>query len=139
MLRVLVTAGDTVEVEQPVLELETDKATIEVPSSVAGKVTDVKVKAGDKVKVGQVIFVVEGDAAGAAPVRRAADDTPAAATRAASARRDADDEHRAAGRDAGLRRRSGTTGDAEAANADGEVESPRPLSPWRRPSQRTRP
>src|SRR4051794_10460550 len=59
VLRVLVKAGDTVTVEQAVLELETDKATIEVPSSVAGTVTDVKVKPGEKVKVGQVILVLE--------------------------------------------------------------------------------
>ncbi len=56
VLRVLVKAGDTLVKEQPVLELETDKATIEVPSSVAGTVTAIKVKAGDKVKVGQAIF-----------------------------------------------------------------------------------
>ena len=42
--------------DQPILELETDKATIEVPSSVAGTVTEVKVKPGDKVKVGQVVL-----------------------------------------------------------------------------------
>jgi pyruvate dehydrogenase E2 component (dihydrolipoamide acetyltransferase) len=62
VLRVLVAPGDMVEAEQPVLELETDKATVEVPSSVAGKVTDVRVKAGDRVTVGQVVFLVEGDA-----------------------------------------------------------------------------
>src|SRR5262249_11984844 len=44
--------------DQPVLELETDKATIEVPSSVAGTVGEVRVKQGDKVKVGQVILTV---------------------------------------------------------------------------------
>src|SRR5437764_330097 len=59
VLRVLVNAGDTLTKDQPVLELETDKATIEVPSSVAGKITEVKVKAGDKVKVGQSILIVE--------------------------------------------------------------------------------
>ena len=42
VVRVLVAAGDTVKVDQAVLELETDKATIEVPSSVAGKVTEVR-------------------------------------------------------------------------------------------------
>jgi len=51
VLRILVKPGDTVVKDQPVLELETDKATIEVPSSVAGRVTDIKVKPGDKVKV----------------------------------------------------------------------------------------
>src|SRR5262249_960314 len=51
---------DVLAKDQPVLELETDKATIEVPSSVAGQVKEIKVKAGDKVKVGQAILSVEG-------------------------------------------------------------------------------
>jgi pyruvate dehydrogenase E2 component (dihydrolipoamide acetyltransferase) len=59
VLRVMVKAGDTIKKDQAVLELETDKATIEVPSSADGVVKDVKVKAGDKVKVGQTILVVE--------------------------------------------------------------------------------
>src|SRR3954464_5695871 len=62
VLRVLVKPGDTVTKDQTVLELETDKATIEVPSSVAGRVTAVSVKAGDKVKVGQVVLTVEDGA-----------------------------------------------------------------------------
>ena len=61
VLRVLVKPGDTLAKDQTVLELETDKATIEVPSSVAGQVKDVKVKAGDKIKVGQTILSVEDD------------------------------------------------------------------------------
>ena len=65
VLRVMGKAGDTLAKDQPVLELETDKATIEVPSSVAGVIAAVKVKAGEKVKVGQVILTVEdGTAAG---------------------------------------------------------------------------
>src|SRR5829696_4469046 len=63
VLRVLVKAGDVITKDQPVLELETDKATIEVPSSVAGRVKEIKVKAGDKVKVGQSILAVDSDAA----------------------------------------------------------------------------
>ena len=63
VLRVLVKAGDVITKDQPVLELETDKATIEVPSSVAGRVKEIKVKAGDKVKVGQSILAVDADAA----------------------------------------------------------------------------
>ncbi len=63
--RVLVKVGDTIAREQTVLELETDKATIEVPSSVAGRITDIKVKQGDKVKVGAVVLIVE-DGAGTA-------------------------------------------------------------------------
>src|SRR4051812_31693883 len=65
VMRVLVKPGDSVTNDQAVLELETDKATIEVPSSVAGTVKDVKVKQGEKVKVGQTIFTVE-EAAGQA-------------------------------------------------------------------------
>jgi pyruvate dehydrogenase E2 component (dihydrolipoamide acetyltransferase) len=77
VLHVLVKVGDTLAKDQPVLELETDKATIEVPSSLAGKVTEVKVKAGDKVKVGQAILSIEdgGAPAAAAPLKPA----PAAA------------------------------------------------------------
>ena len=59
VLRVMVKAGDAIKKDQPVLELETDKATIEVPSSADGVVKEIKVKAGEKVKVGQTIFVVE--------------------------------------------------------------------------------
>src|SRR5438477_1154036 len=66
VLRVLVKAGDRVKKDQAVLELETDKATIEVPSSAEGVIKDIKVKAGDKVKVGQTILIVE-DGAGQKP------------------------------------------------------------------------
>jgi pyruvate/2-oxoglutarate dehydrogenase complex dihydrolipoamide acyltransferase (E2) component len=75
VVRVLVSAGDDVAKDQAVLELETDKATIEVPSSVAGKVTDVKVKAGDKVKVGQVVLLFE-EGAGAPAGDKPAKDAP---------------------------------------------------------------
>ena len=75
VLRVLVQPGDTIAKDQPVLELETDKATIEVPSTLAGKITEVKVKAGDKVKVGQAILSVE-DGAGAAAAPQAPKPTP---------------------------------------------------------------
>jgi pyruvate dehydrogenase E2 component (dihydrolipoamide acetyltransferase) len=68
VVRVLVKPGDKLAKDQPVLELETDKATIEVPSDVSGTVKDIKVKQGDKVKVGQLVLTVEaGDGAAAAP------------------------------------------------------------------------
>jgi pyruvate dehydrogenase E2 component (dihydrolipoamide acetyltransferase) len=85
VLRVLVKPGDTLAKDQPVLELETDKATIEVPSTVAGKITAVNVKAGDKVNVGQAILSVEDGASAAAtppaapnpaPVQQAAPPPP---------------------------------------------------------------
>ena len=62
--RVLVKVGDTIKQDQSVVELETDKATVEVPSSVAGVVKEIKVKAGDKVKVGSVILTVDENGAG---------------------------------------------------------------------------
>jgi pyruvate dehydrogenase E2 component (dihydrolipoamide acetyltransferase) len=64
--RVLVKVGDTIRKEQSVVELETDKATIEVPSSVEGTVKEIKVKPGEKVKVGSVILTVDDGAASAA-------------------------------------------------------------------------
>lgn len=70
VLNVLVKVGDVIEVDQAILEIETDKATIEVPSSVAGKVVQVFVKAGSKAKVGDVVIKVETSS------------TPAEATRA---------------------------------------------------------
>src|SRR3954470_21481124 len=65
VIRVLVKPGDGVAKDQPVLELETDKATIEVPSTVSGTVTDVKVKTGEKVKVVQSVLIVEEGGAAA--------------------------------------------------------------------------
>jgi len=88
VLRILVKPGDTVAKDQPVLEIETDKATIEVPSSVAGQVKDIKVKVGDKVKVGQSILSVEDGAGGKAPAAKAAEPKapePKAAAPAAAA------------------------------------------------------
>ena len=67
--RVMVNVGDTIKRDQPVLELETDKATIEVPSSVAGVVKEIKVKKGEKIQVGAVVLTVDeasGNGAGAA-------------------------------------------------------------------------
>jgi pyruvate dehydrogenase E2 component (dihydrolipoamide acetyltransferase) len=59
VLRVMVKAGDQVNKDQSVLELETDKATIEVPSSAAGVIKEVRVKPGEKIKVGQAIFILD--------------------------------------------------------------------------------
>ncbi|MGE5409679.1 MAG: biotin/lipoyl-containing protein, partial [Clostridiales bacterium] len=59
VLQVLIKPGDMVSVDQVVMEIETDKATIEVPSQISGVVKEVNIKAGDKAKIGQVIFTVE--------------------------------------------------------------------------------
>lgn len=69
VVRLLVQPGDTIAKDQPILELETDKATIEVPSTVSGTIKDIRVKQGEKVKVGQVVLTVEDADAGAAPAK----------------------------------------------------------------------
>src|SRR5687768_15000926 len=87
VLNVLVKVGDTVAKDQNVLELETDKATIEVPTSVAGTVAEIKVKSGDKITVGQVVLTVDegaGAAAGAPAAQPAAQASPAPQAAAAA-------------------------------------------------------
>ena len=79
VVRVMVKAGDVVAVDQAIFELETDKATIEVPSTVAGKITNLAIKPGDKVKPGQVVLTVD-DAAGAGASNPASSEPAAAAT-----------------------------------------------------------
>src|SRR3989441_9220580 len=69
LVKVLVSVGDTVAKDQSVVELETDKATIEVPAPESGRVKEIHVKQGEKVKVGQLILTVE-DGAGAASVEK---------------------------------------------------------------------
>ena len=56
---VLVAVGDTVSVDDPLIELETDKAVVEIPSPVAGKLTELLVQSGDEVRVGDVIARVD--------------------------------------------------------------------------------
>ncbi|MCP3021105.1 dihydrolipoyl dehydrogenase [Cupriavidus basilensis] len=71
VIEVLVKAGDTVEQEQSLIVLESDKASMDVPSSAAGKVVEVRIKVGDKVAKGAVICTLESEAAAkpaAAPV-----------------------------------------------------------------------
>ena len=65
IVEVLVNPGDAVEVEDPLITLESDKATMEVPSTLAGKVVEVKVKMGDKVGEGAVILILETEDAAA--------------------------------------------------------------------------
>ncbi len=69
LVRLMITPGASVSEGQPVMELETDKAVVEVPSSVSGVVREIKVKEGQKVKVGEVIFTLEGGAAAVEPAR----------------------------------------------------------------------
>jgi len=59
--RILVSEGDSVSENQPLVEIETDKATTDIPSTGEGTVEEIRVSEGDEVKVGQVIMVLEGE------------------------------------------------------------------------------
>src|SRR6056297_577793 len=63
VVSILVSVGDTIAEEDPIVELESDKATMEVPSSAAGVVKEIKVAEGDSVAEGTVLLILEGDGA----------------------------------------------------------------------------
>ncbi len=67
VIEVLVSVGDTIKADQSLITVESDKASMEIPSDTAGVVTALSVKVGDKVKQGSVILQVEGAAAAPAP------------------------------------------------------------------------
>ena len=67
VLEIYVKVGDVVKIEQSLLELETDKATVAVPSPLAGKILSISIKEGETVKVGQVIGTIEATGAPASP------------------------------------------------------------------------
>ena len=75
---VLVKVGDKIEIETPLVTLETDKATMDVPSTAAGTVTDVLVQKGGKIAKGGLIARVEGTQAAVAPAKAPAAAGPAA-------------------------------------------------------------
>ena len=112
VLRVLVNVGDTIAKEQPVVELETDKATVEIPSSVAGKVSGIKVKPGDKVSVGSVLLTVDESAGAEGPATQSATSEPPSEAPPAS----------------------GSTGKPEA--VQGAREEPRAAAPKEQPAAR---
>ena len=127
VLRVLVKPGDTIVKDQSVVELETDKATIEVPSSVAGQVKDVKVKPGDKVKVGQTILSVD-DGAQAGPKDADSKSAPAKAG-AQAAPKPAAEQTAASKADPKAQEKGNATGDANGdakADANGDASAPVP-------------
>jgi dihydrolipoamide dehydrogenase len=76
VIEVLVKVGDVVEKEQPLLILESDKATMQIPADAAGTITSIAVKQGDKVSKGSVIAEIEASSAG--PVATASTPAPTA-------------------------------------------------------------
>ncbi|TMH01658.1 MAG: dihydrolipoyllysine-residue acetyltransferase [Betaproteobacteria bacterium] len=82
VIEVLVKPGDTIQAEQSLITVESDKASMEIPSSHAGVLKELKVKVGDKVSKGSLIAVVEA-AGGAAPAAPSPQPSPAAAAEVA--------------------------------------------------------
>src|SRR5258707_11741298 len=80
IIEILVKPGDTVQPEDPLIALESDKATMEVPSPAAGVIKELKVKVGDKVSQGTLVLTLDA-AASSEPVPASA--APKAATPAA--------------------------------------------------------
>ncbi len=90
VIEVLVKAGDTIAVDAPLITLETDKATMDVPTTSAGRVAEVSVKKGDRVSKGSAVAVIESEGAGAPasakpPAQPQARATPAARSAPAAA------------------------------------------------------
>ena len=79
VIELLVKPGDTVKAEQSLITVESDKASMEIPSSAAGVVKELKVKLGDKVKQGSVVLTLEAEGAAAAPAAPAVAPSPAPA------------------------------------------------------------
>ncbi len=87
VIEILVKAGDTIAKEDPLITLESDKASMDIPSSHAGVVKEVKVKVGDKVAKGSLILLLESEAnaSAPAPAPKQEEKAPAAAPQPAAA------------------------------------------------------
>jgi pyruvate dehydrogenase E2 component (dihydrolipoamide acetyltransferase) len=84
VIEVMVKPGDTIKVEQSLITVESDKASMEIPSSHAGVLKELKVKVGDTVNIGDLLAILEGTVAVAAPVAAAVAAAPAASVAVAS-------------------------------------------------------
>ena len=82
VIELMVKVGDTIKVDQSLITVESDKASMEIPSSQAGVVKEIKVKIGDKIAEGSLMLLIEATADAAAPAPAAADVPPAAAAAA---------------------------------------------------------
>jgi len=91
IVQVLVKEGDVISPEQPVVEIETDKAVVEVPCPFGGRIVKVHIQPGQKVKVGATLVTVE-EAEGAAPAGPAAEAPAQAPAKAPEAAKAADAE-----------------------------------------------
>ncbi len=85
VIEVLVKPGDAIKVEQSLITVESDKASMEIPSSTAGVLKELKVKVGDKVNIGDLVAMLEGSTAVASAPAASPAPAPAAAPAAAAA------------------------------------------------------
>ena len=76
VVKVLVSEGDTISVDQPIIELETDKAMFEIPATEGGKVAEIKGKEGDKISIGDVILTVESNGESSAEDSKKEEEAP---------------------------------------------------------------
>jgi pyruvate dehydrogenase E2 component (dihydrolipoamide acetyltransferase) len=83
VIEVMVKPGDAIKIEQSLITVESDKASMEIPSSAAGVLKELKVKVGDTVNIGDLLAILEGSVAAATPLAAAA--APAATVAMASA------------------------------------------------------
>src|SRR5476649_2205755 len=79
VIELMIKVGDTIKVDQSLITVESDKASMEIPSSHAGVVKEIKIKVGDKVAEGGLLLLLEVEGAGAAPAAAPAAAAPAAA------------------------------------------------------------
>ena len=80
VIKVLVSEGDVVEAGQPLIEIETEKATVELPSEAAGTITKIHVREGETITVGQLIATIEAPAGAERPERAPEEAPPTRAT-----------------------------------------------------------
>jgi len=85
VIEVFIKAGDTIKAEQSLVTVESDKASMEIPSAAGGVVKEVKVKLGDKLNIGDLLAIVQGQSDAAAPAAAAPSPAPAAASAPAAA------------------------------------------------------
>jgi pyruvate dehydrogenase E2 component (dihydrolipoamide acetyltransferase) len=85
VIEVMVKPGDTIKAEQSLITVESDKASMEIPSSHAGVLKELKVKVGDTVNIGDLLAILEGAVAAAAPVAAVVAAAPVAAVAQAPA------------------------------------------------------
>lgn len=84
VIEVLVKPGDTIKAEQSLVTVESDKASMEIPSSASGVLKELKVKLGDKINIGDLLAILEGSAAPASAAAPATTAAPAAAAASAT-------------------------------------------------------